>query len=178
MYERHGHAKNGLTRIYGIWQGMRYRCYGESCTSKQHYSGKGVAMCDAWRESFTPFLEWSMANGYTDKLTIDRIDSNGNYEPSNCRWVTMQVQAENRSNNCMVEVDGKRQTIGAWARETGMHITTLYQRYRRGARGYDVIKPSTEMLRASILPHQVRGNKKKKQAVAMAKPSHVSHMNI
>ena len=90
MYERHGHAKNGLTRIYGIWQGMRYRCYGESCTSKQHYSGKGVVMCDAWRESFTPFLEWSMANGYTDKLTIDRIDSNGNYEPSNCRWVTMQ----------------------------------------------------------------------------------------
>jgi len=155
MGKRHGHASGGrLTRIYRIWQAMRYRC--SNCTSKsnQYYRDRGVTICDEWLNSFDRFREWSLANGYADDLTIDRIDTFGNYEPSNCRWVTMQVQAENRSNNCIVEVDGKTQTIAAWARETGMYLTTLYNRYSRGARGYDVIKPSAEMLRKSILPHQ------------------------
>ena len=154
MGKRHGHSSGGkLTRIYRIWQAMRYRCSGKPFKGSRWYAERGIAVCDEWR-SFESFRTWAMSHGYTDELTIDRIDTFGNYEPSNCRWVTMQVQAENRSNNCMVEVDGKTQTIAAWAKETGMHLTTLYRRYASGARGYDVIKPSTEMLRRSILPHQ------------------------
>jgi hypothetical protein len=151
MYERHGHATDGLTRLYKAWQAMRYRCSGRKIKCLRTYTERGISICDEWRQSFEPFRVWALANGYADGLTLDRIDTFGNYEPSNCRWVTMQVQAENRSNNCMVEVDGKTQTIAAWAKETGMHLTTLYRRYSYGMRGYDVISPSTQALRKSIM---------------------------
>lgn len=83
------------TRLYNIWKGMRGRCYNSANTSYKNYGGRGIKVCDEWKSNYTTFRSWSLANGYSDSLSIDRIDSNGNYEPSNCRWTTSHVQSCN-----------------------------------------------------------------------------------
>ena len=75
---------------------MKNRCYQKSYHAFRHYGGRGIIVCDEWRDNFQAFYVWAMANGYADNLSIDRIDVNGNYEPSNCRWVTMSEQNKNK----------------------------------------------------------------------------------
>lgn len=84
------------TRLYETWCGMKKRCFNENHENYQWYGAKGVSVCDEWKNSFKSFYNWSISNGYTDELTIDRINPFGNYEPSNCRWATMKEQARNR----------------------------------------------------------------------------------
>lgn len=80
------------TRLYRIWCGMRARCYSSKSNVFKWYGGKGIKVCEEWNENYESFRDWAMANGYEEGLSIDRINSNGNYEPSNCRWLT---RAEN-----------------------------------------------------------------------------------
>ena len=84
------------TRLYRIYYGMRARCYNPKTRAYKYYGERGITICDEWLSDFTNFYEWSINNGYSDDLTIDRIDVNGNYEPSNCRWVDMKTQVHNR----------------------------------------------------------------------------------
>lgn len=88
---------HGLTgkRLYRIWANMKNRCLNKNVNCFPYYGGRGIAICDEWLQ-FDNFMKWSLSNGYDEKLTLDRINNNGNYEPLNCRWVTMKEQCQNR----------------------------------------------------------------------------------
>lgn len=127
-----GNYKHGkkYTRLYNIWQGMKGRCCNSNHTSYMYYGGKGIKIFGEWINDFQTFHDWAISAGYNDSLTIDRINSDGNYEPSNCRWVSMADQANNTSNNRLITANGKTQTLTKWSQETGINITTLSSRIK------------------------------------------------
>lgn len=121
---------HGLTNtsIYDAWGAMKNRCMNADNEEYTNYGGRGIKVCSAWNESFLSFFEWSISNGYHEGLTIDRIDNDGNYEPSNCRWTTMKVQCNNRRNNRLETYNGKTQTLKQWADEYHINYSTLKSR--------------------------------------------------
>ncbi len=125
MMKKHG-MKN--TRIYKIWIEMRARCTNENYDSYKDYGGRGISVCPEWKNSFENFRDWAFNNGYSDVLTLDRIDVNGNYEPTNCRWATYEEQANNKRTNKIIEYKGEKKTLAEWAREVGINYVTLHRR--------------------------------------------------
>lgn len=109
----HGESK---TRIHKIWVGMRQRCFNRNNQDYVHYGERGISICDEW-SSFSAFSRWAKDSGYSAELEIDRIDNNGNYEPSNCRWVSHAVQVKNTRANRKIAAFGETKTIGEWARD-------------------------------------------------------------
>lgn len=126
----HGMSRN---RIYKIYQGVLNRCNNKNNYSFEHYGGRGIMVCDKWsgEHGFENFYKWAIENGYSEELTIDRIDVNGNYEPDNCRWVDMKAQANNRRNNVSIMYNGKNQTLAQWSEELGINFYTLYARIEK-----------------------------------------------
>lgn len=125
------------SRLFPIWQSMMQRCDNPRCHAYDNYGGRGIRVCDAWEDDFEAFEEWAYANGYDDnaprgKCTIDRIDVNGDYEPNNCRWVSMAKQANNKRCSVYIEFNGERKTIGEWAKETGLTHSMIKGRLNRG----------------------------------------------
>ena len=124
------HGKRHM-RIYRIWASIHERCNYPAHKYYKNYGGRGIRVCAEW-DDFFMFYEWALANGYQEGLTIDRIDTNGNYEPSNCRWVTMKVQNNNRRNNHLVTYKGQTKTLSEWAEEFQINRYTLYKRIQAG----------------------------------------------
>lgn len=137
---RTSHGMKG-TRLYRIWQNMKNRCQTPSVPCYETYGGRGITVCEEWQHDFLPFHSWAMANGYADDLTLDRKDSNGNYCPENCRWVSRKAQANNFRKNVILEINGEKHTIAEWADISGIKYTTIYQRRLRGWTDDDLLKP-------------------------------------
>ena len=130
----HGESK---TRLYEVWHRMKERCYREKHKSYPEYGGRGITICEEWKNSYVAFRDWALANGYDENAeymvcTLDRIDVNGNYEPSNCRWVSMKVQCNNKRNNHTLTYNGETHTIAEWAEITGIQHCTLSRRLKKG----------------------------------------------
>ena len=96
------------------------------------YGGRGITVCEEWRSGFEAFRDWAFENGYQNGLSLDRIDVNGNYEPSNCRWINVEDQCHNKRQSRMYEFNGKAQDIAQWANEYGLKYATLAGRLDRG----------------------------------------------
>lgn len=120
----HGQAK---TRIYRVYRTMMGRCNNPNAHEYANYGGRGIGVCNEWN-TFENFYDWAMQNGYSDELTIDRIDPNGNYEPSNCRFVDMKHQQRNRRNNVNVTYNGETHCLSEWAEIIGIGYGTLLKR--------------------------------------------------
>lgn len=128
MLRTHGMSK---TRLHNIWLTMRSRCEKPNCSTYHKYGAKGIKVCSEW-SIFENFRDWSLSNGYNDQLTIDRINPLGNYEPSNCRWVTQKVQQNNRSNNVKLTYKGITHSIIEWSEILKIPLHNLYDRYYKG----------------------------------------------
>ena len=124
----HGMSK---TRLYKEWAGIIQRCTNPNSTSYVRYGKKGIDICREWL-SFDPFKDWALSNGYSDELTIDRIDNDKGYSPDNCRWATYEEQAHNQKTNRNLEYNGETMTMAEWARKLGISSSSLYGRLKRG----------------------------------------------
>lgn len=111
-YRHGGHA----TRLYRIWAGMLMRCTNPNLKSFPRYGGRGISVCQEWR-LFQEFQSWSKSSGYRDDLTIERVDTNGNYEPTNCKWVSFAEQNINKRNNRMLSAFGEIKTMKEWSQD-------------------------------------------------------------
>lgn len=142
LHSRHG--KSG-TRLHRIWKSMKQRCYYKNHIAYKNYGGRGITVCEQWKNDFQSFYDWSVANGYSDNLTIDRIDTNGSYCPENCRWATWKEQEQNRRkgkrNHLFVKIGEENLTITQWAEITGIPKTLIYCRYYHGKRGDELLIP-------------------------------------
>lgn len=118
------------TKLYSIWNEMRNRCNNPNDANYKRYGGKGICVCNEWND-FRVFYPWAVDNGYKEGLTIDRINPLGNYEPSNCRWITRAEQQRNRSNNVRIEKDGIYLTIAEWCECLDFSYTAAKSRYYR-----------------------------------------------
>jgi len=129
------------TKLFSIWVGMRRRCCNPNTERYGCYGGRGITVCDEWnnkKDGSINFIEWALSNGYKEGLTIERIDVNGNYEPSNCTWATRQEQNRNKRDMAFVEHDGELQLLSDIARSTEISESAIRGRYRAGLRGEEL----------------------------------------
>lgn len=131
---------------------MKQRCDNPNHQAFARYGGRGITYCDDWKD-FSPFCEWALTNGYAEGLSIDRIDPNGNYEPANCRWITIHEQQRNKERTIYVEINGVVRTLVEWSELSGVLYRTLRYRYERGIRGEALID---------------KGHKRKESAIKVA----------
>ena len=128
--KNHRHKMSG-TRIYLEWQGMKARCYNKSDARYADWGGRGITVCDQWKNSFEAFYEWAMENGYQKELSIDRIDNNGNYCPENCRWATPKEQSRNRRSNVNITIGNSTRTLTEWCEIFHVDYANVSAKYRR-----------------------------------------------
>lgn len=124
------HGKRN-TRLHKIWRCMKQRCYNTNNTDYPNYGQRGIKMCDEWLTDFMTFYKWAMTNGYNDKLSIDRIDVDGNYSPDNCRWATAKQQARNRRYCKYFTYDGETHCIKEWCEILNLNYKTISTRLSR-----------------------------------------------
>jgi hypothetical protein len=119
------------TRLHSIWVGIKSRCNNIHNPRYHRYGGRGIKVCDEWNNDFISFYEWSINNGYQDDLTIDRIDNDKGYEPSNCRWVDMKTQCRNRETNINITIGKSTRTLTEWCEIFNLDTRVIFARYNR-----------------------------------------------
>ena len=124
------HGKTG-SRLYEVWHHMKSRCYYTKNKNYNAYGGRGIAVCDEWKNDFMSFYNWAMENGYDDTLTIDRIDNNKGYSPNNCRWATAKQQVMNRTNTLQIAYKGKTKPLMEWCEILNLSYNTIWTRLHK-----------------------------------------------
>jgi hypothetical protein len=135
-------------RLYRIWTDMKKRCYQAERKNYKYYGAKGIRICDEWLDKengFYNFADWALSHGYADNLTIDRIDSKGNYEPINCQWKTMREQERNKSNNHPITINGVTKLMIEWAEEYNMPYKLIKSRVAAGWSHERLFLPATQV---------------------------------
>ena len=115
-------------KLYAVWNGIKQRCRNPNNLSYHNYGGRGIDICDEWANSYEAFYYWAIGNGYRHGLEIDRKDYDGNYEPSNCRWVDDKAQSNNRRNVKKITIHGITNTLSEWCRIYNMDYLLVYRR--------------------------------------------------
>ena len=128
LLTKHSYSNSNL---YTTWANMKQRCYNPKTPEYKYYGERNIKVCKNWLESFTNFYEWAISNGYKEDLSIDRINVNGNYEPSNCRWATPKQQARNTRYNKIITYNNETHNLSEWAEIVGINPITLGTRLRR-----------------------------------------------
>ena len=141
-------------RLYRIWSGIKSRCYTKANKAYNRYGGRGISMCQEWKDNFVAFYKWAMDNGYLDDLSIDRINVNGNYEPSNCRWSTPKEQSDNIRCNILITIGNETLDLQQWCDKIGIKRSTVNTRVRMCGWSYE---------RALTTP--IRAHKKYKERI-------------
>ena len=139
---KHGHnmshSKGSCTKAYYTWQAMKRRCLADYDSKSEYYKGKGITICGEWIESFESFLS-DMGEPPTKLHSIDRIDNNKGYCKENCRWATSLQQANNKSNNVKITVNGTTKNLCQWVQISGIKRKTITNRIKRGWSEYDAV---------------------------------------
>lgn len=135
-------------RLYTIWSGMKQRCYCRTNKDYPNWGGRGIKVCDEWLETYANFRDWANKNGYAEGLSLDRIDVNGNYEPSNCRFADNSTQANNRRSTIFYEYHGKKESLAQIAHKSGVKYGTLYARVNRCGMNVEDAATNTDRRRA------------------------------
>lgn len=141
-----------IQRLRHIWHGMRRRCSDVRHKNYNRYGGRGIKVCDEWNNNYVAFARWSLKNGYKDNLTIDRINYDGNYEPSNCRWIPEKDQHRNTCTCRYFTFNSITKTITEWADEYGIHKNTLTQRLDSGMSIEDALNANNPHRRGRRIP--------------------------
>lgn len=128
------------SRLYSIWQGIYARTAYPSQKAYKDYGGRGITICDEWKNNFYAFKEWALNNGYANGLTIERIDNNGNYCPENCKWITKGEQNNNQRSNIIIEYRGETHTAAQWADIMGIKHSAIYKRIHKNNSPENVLK--------------------------------------
>lgn len=123
--EKHGITTGGKPRTFIIWNGMKARCLNPKAVSFKNYGGRGISICEDWLV-FENFHNWAVSNGYSDGLTIDRIDNNGNYEPSNCIWEDAKINRSKQRKTRYIEIDGVINNVSTWCKKLKISRRTAY----------------------------------------------------
>lgn len=125
-FSTHGKSHD---KLYAIWGGMISRCENKTDREKfANYGGRGISVCTEWRNCYEAFEKWALENGYKKGLSIDRIDVNGDYSPSNCRWANSKMQANNRRNNIRITIDNQTKTLTEWCNELNLPYSRMWHR--------------------------------------------------
>ncbi|MDZ5711660.1 hypothetical protein [Jeotgalibacillus haloalkalitolerans] len=130
VVKNHKHKDSG-SHLHYLWIRMKQRCYNPKTKRFEDYGGRGISVCEEWRNSYEVFKNWALENGYKEGLSIERNDVNGNYTPENCSWIEHSEQANNRRTTVWVEFQGERLNLMQWSKKLGINYGTLASRYNR-----------------------------------------------
>ena len=145
-----GLSSDDYHRLYQAWRRMLYRCYNPKNPSYKWYHGR-INVCTEWKYSFENFLLWAIENGWEPGLSLDRVDNDGDYSPSNCRWATAKQQARNRSSCVYLTHNGVTKTLMEWCEEYGVPHYLPLNRLRRGCSDFDTLFCKTDLRSGGVL---------------------------